>query len=79
MKIIKADQKELEYWCTLDWDPLMSYLEKKYGVLYKNEIKKRFVNGLKEEQRKRADKEKRKWDVKFVKYLIRIQEDIRYG
>jgi len=60
MKIIKADQKELEYWCTLDWDPLMSYLEKKFGKEYKNEIKKRLVHGITETQRKREDEEKRK-------------------
>jgi len=60
MKIIKVDQKELEYWCTLDWDPLMSYLEKKYGIEYKNEIKRRLVNGMNEEQRKKEDKERRK-------------------
>ena len=60
MKIIKVDQKELEYWCTLDWDPLMSYLEKKYGIEYKNEIKRRMICGMGEEQRKKKDKEKRK-------------------
>jgi len=47
MKEIKVDQKELEYWCTLDWDPLMSYLEKKYGIEFKNEVKKRIACGMK--------------------------------
>ena len=58
MNEIKVSQKELEYWCTLDWDPLMSYLEKKYGIEYKNEIKMRMVNGMNEEQFKKKDKEK---------------------
>ena len=38
---MKIHPKELEYWCTLDWDSLMIYLEKKFGEKYKNEIKKR--------------------------------------
>ena len=60
MKEIKVDQKEIKYWCTLDWDPLMSYLEKKYGIEYKNEIKMRMVYGMGYEQRKKEEKEKRK-------------------
>ena len=60
MKIVEVDQKELEYWCTLDWDPLMSYLKKKYGIEYKNEIKRRMIFGMEEEQRKKKDKEKQK-------------------
>ena len=60
MKIIEVDQKELKYWCTLDWDPLMSYLEKKFGIEFKNEVKKRIAYGMREEQRKKEDKEKRK-------------------
>lgn len=38
---IKVDSKELEYWCTLDLDSLMSYLEKKFGDNFKNKIKSR--------------------------------------
>ena len=48
MKPINVNRKELEYWCTLDWDPLMSYLEKKFGIKFKNEIKKRLENEMKE-------------------------------
>jgi len=58
MKMIKVSQKELKYWCTLDWDPLMSYLEKKYGIEYKNEIKRRMVCGLGKEQHEKGDEEK---------------------
>ena len=36
---IKVNSKELEYWCTLDWDSLMSYLEKKFGEKFKNKIR----------------------------------------
>ena len=32
MKVSDLDPKEIEYICTLDWDPLMTYLEKKYGI-----------------------------------------------
>jgi len=46
MKIMRVRPKELEYWCTLDWDPLMSYLEKKFGKKFKNEIKKRLENSI---------------------------------
>jgi len=38
---IKVNSKELEYWCTLDWDSLMNYLEKKFGEKFKNKIKSR--------------------------------------
>jgi len=60
MKEVKVDQKELKYWCTLDWDPLMSYLEKKFGKEYKNEIKIRLVHRLTERRRKKEDEEKQK-------------------
>ncbi len=29
---------------TLEWDPLMKYLENKYGIEYKDEVKKRLDN-----------------------------------
>ena len=61
MKVIKVPPKELEYWCTLDWDPLMSYLEKKYGTEYKNEIKKRLKIEL---HKKITLEEKEKEDLK---------------
>ena len=52
MKPINVNRKELEYWCTLDWDPLMSYLEKKFGIKFKNEIKKRLENEMKERRQR---------------------------
>ncbi len=32
---------------TLEWDPLMKYLENKYGIEYKKEIKKRLEGAIK--------------------------------
>ena len=61
MKFIGLKNKELKYCATLDWDPLMSYLEKKYGILYKNEFKKRLENTLENDEARRDEKEKEKW------------------
>ena len=33
---------------TLKWDPLMKYLENKYGIEYKEEVKKRLSNVIRE-------------------------------
>ena len=33
---------------TLKWDPLMEYLENKYGIEYKEEVKKRLSNVIRE-------------------------------
>ncbi len=33
---------------TLEWDPLMKYLENKYGIEYKDEVKKRLSNVIRE-------------------------------
>ncbi len=33
---------------TLEWDPLMRYLENKYGIEYKEEVKKRLSNVIRE-------------------------------
>ncbi len=39
---------------TLKWDPLMKYLENKYGIEYKEEVKKRLSNVIRE---KRGEKQ----------------------
>ena len=39
---------------TLEWDPLMRYLENKYGIEYKEEVKKRLSNVIRE---KRGEKQ----------------------
>ncbi len=38
---------------TLNWDPLMEYLENKYGIEYKEEVKKRLSNVI---QKRRTEK-----------------------
>ena len=43
MKFSQLDPKEIEYMSTLEWGSLMIYLEKKYGI----EFKEDFVTGLK--------------------------------
>ena len=48
MKFVGLSKKELEYMATLDWDPLMKYLENKYGIEYKEEVKKRLSNVIRE-------------------------------
>lgn len=61
MKFINLEPKELEYCSTLDWNSLMTYLEKKYGVAYKNEFKKRLEKAFEKEM---ARKEKEKEQLK---------------
>ena len=34
MKIVQLDPNEIEYCSTLEWEPLMIYLEKKYGIKF---------------------------------------------
>ncbi len=46
MKFFKLPKKELEYMATLDWDPLMKYLENKYGAEYKDQVAKRLSNTI---------------------------------
>ncbi|MDF2427973.1 MAG: hypothetical protein OPY07_01840 [Nitrosopumilus sp.] len=53
MKFFKLPQKELEYMATLKWDPLMEYLENKYGIEYKEEVKKRLDSVI---QKRRTEK-----------------------
>ncbi len=43
MKFSQLDPREIEYMSTLEWESLMIYLEKKYGI----EFKEDFVTGLK--------------------------------
>ena len=38
---------------TLKWDPLMKYLENKYGIEYREEVKKRLSNVI---QKRRTEK-----------------------
>lgn len=42
---------------TLEWDPLMEYLEKKYGAKYRDEVRKRLCNVM---QDQRSEKQRSK-------------------
>ncbi len=57
MKFSQLDPKELEYMSTLEWDPLMIYLEKKYGI----EFKEDFVIRLKNKIQNQFDETGEKW------------------
>ena len=46
MKFFKLPEKELKYMATLDWNPLMKYLENKYGVEYRDQVAKRLSNTI---------------------------------
>ena len=57
MKFFKLQKKELEYMATLEWDPLMEYLGKKYGVEYRDEVRKRLCDVM---QDQRSEKQRSK-------------------
>ncbi len=47
MKFSELDPKEIEYMSMLEWEPLMIYLEKKYGMEFKEEFVKKLKNKIK--------------------------------
>ncbi len=57
MKFSQLDPKELEYMSTLEWDPLMIYLEKKYGIEFKEDV----VTGLKNKIQNQFNKTGETW------------------
>ena len=57
MRVSELDPKEIEYICTLDWEPLKIYLEKKYGKKLKDE----FVEIVTKNMQKRIDDTDKKW------------------
>ncbi|MBC8502971.1 MAG: hypothetical protein H8D35_07625 [Nitrosopumilus sp.] len=57
MNFSQLDPKEIEYISTLEWEPLMIYLEKKYGI----EFKEDFVTGLKNKIQNQFDEAGEKW------------------
>ena len=69
MKFFKLPKKELEYMATLKWDPLMKYLENKYGIEYKEEVKKRLDSVIRKRRNEKQlskkmsidDKSREKW------------------
>ncbi len=54
MKFIGLSKKELDYMATLEWDPLMKYLENKYGIEYKEEVKKRLEEAIKKSRNEKV-------------------------
>jgi len=59
LKFFQLEKKELEHISTLDWDSMLNYLEKKYGIKYKNEFKKRLIEKfekLKEQYKNELEK-----------------------
>jgi len=48
MKFVGLPKEELEYMATLDWKSLMIHLEKKYGIEYKDEVKRRLEKVIKQ-------------------------------
>ena len=61
MKSGILDPGEIEYCCSLDWDSLMIYLEKKHG----KEFKEQFVKNLKNKIQKQMDDEKKDEELKW--------------
>ncbi len=57
MKFSQLDPREIEYMSTLEWESLMIYLEKKYGI----EFKEDFVTGLKNKIQNQFDEAGEKW------------------
>ncbi len=54
MKFIGLPKKELDYMATLEWDQLMKYLEDKYGIEYKEEVKKRLEGAIKKSRHEKV-------------------------
>ena len=46
MKFSQLDPKEIEYMSTLEWSLLMIYLEKKYGIEFKEDFVIRLKNKI---------------------------------
>ena len=57
MKEVRLDPKEVEYCSTLEWDELMTYLEKKYGAEFKEQFTKQII----EKMQKGIDATDKKW------------------
>ncbi len=57
MNFSQLDPKEIEYISTLEWESLMIYLEKKYGIEFKEDV----VTGLKNKIQNQFDEAGEKW------------------
>ena len=59
MKILKLDPNEIEYCSTLEWEPLMIYLERKYGIKFQQQFAKQIMQKV--ENNINEENEKEKW------------------
>ncbi len=57
MKFSQLDPREIEYMSTLEWESLMIYLEKKYGIEFKEDV----VTGLKNKIQNQFNETGEKW------------------
>ena len=57
MNFSQLDPREIEYMSTLEWESLMIYLEKKYGIEFKEDV----VTGLKNKIQNQFDEAGEKW------------------
>lgn len=64
MKFFGLSKNELEYMATLEWDQLMKYLENKYGIEYKEEVKKRLIRVIQKSRNEKQFSEKMSIDDK---------------
>ena len=58
MKVSDLDPQEIKYIATLDWGPLMIYLEKKYGTEFRDQVKEHIKNSI----QKRMDNSRKEWE-----------------
>jgi len=58
MKVSDLDPQEIKYIATLDWDHLMIYLEKKYGMEFRDQVKEHIKNSI----QKRMDNSRKEWE-----------------
>ena len=56
---MKLDPNEIEYCSTLEWEPLMIYLEKKYGIKFQQQFAKQIMEKV--ENNINEGNEKEKW------------------
>jgi hypothetical protein len=58
MKVSDLDPQEIQYMATLDWNSLMIYLEEKYGVEFREQVKEHIRNSI----QKRMDNSQKEWE-----------------
>ena len=56
LKFSELDPKEIEFMATLDWRELMTYLEKKYSIEFRDEFVSKFQNQFQNQFKETDDK-----------------------